>query len=238
MSVASFVTAVQSLLDKAVSDNVAPGLIASVFTPTAVVILSLASGVLNLHTQTPMTPDTTIWFASMSKQINSVVVLMLVEKMGFDINSHGALVEILPELKLGNSLDISKVLDGRDAEGKLKVKDAEGGITFAHSLDQSSGLGYSFVHPSLVEYYGPVDTPKLAGTIDKDNIVRLFESGTGWCTYWLGFFIERVTKKTLRTACQEIIFTPLGIPEHGLSVFPVPAMIKNRSSLFTKLGDG
>lgn len=202
MSVASFVTAVQSLLDKAVSDNVAPGLIASVFTPTAVVILSLASGVLNLHTQTPMTPDTTIWFASMSKQINSVVVLMLVEKMGFDINSHGALVEILPELKLGNSLDISKVLDGRDAEGKLKVKDAEGGITFAHSLDQSSGLGYSFVHPSLVEYvgstllsgfqsksevtytwcvqYGPVDTPKLAGTIDKDNIVRLFESGTGW----------------------------------------------------------
>lgn len=99
-----------------------------------------------------MTPSTTVFYASMGKAISSVVALTLVEKTGFDLDSHEALVKVLPELKLRNGKGISTVFDGRDVEGKLKTREAEEGITLRHLLDHTSGLGYKFFDPTLAEY--------------------------------------------------------------------------------------
>lgn len=98
-----------------------------------------------------MTPATTVYFASTAKIISSVVTLRLVEQLKFDLDSHQALVEVLPELKLGNDQPISKVFDGRDSEGKLKIRDAKLGITLRHLLEHTSGLGYRFADPTLAE---------------------------------------------------------------------------------------
>lgn len=240
MSTTSLTKAVQTLLNKAVTNNVAPGLIASVFTPTST-ILSLSSGYSNVTSKDPMTPSTTVFYASMGKAISSVVALTLVEKTGFDLDSHEALVKVLPELKLRNGKGISTVFDGRDVEGKLKTREAEEGITLRHLLDHTSGLGYKFFDPTLAEYYGAKPL-KGIGKVEDFSLVRLFESGTNWCygcsTEWVGFFIERVSQKPLRQAYQDLLFTPLGIPKNGLDTFVGPEMREDRSSLHSKFVDG
>lgn len=139
-------------LAAAVKAETAPGLVAVAFNRDGSVA-EAAQGTRDITTKEPMTLDTVVWMASMSKALTSLTALVLVEEHSFDLDSHDALVQLLPELALHNSRPISKIFDGKDEEGKWKLRDAEVGITLRHLLTHTSGLGYEFTseeHKDLV----------------------------------------------------------------------------------------
>lgn len=60
--------------------------------------------------------------------MTSLATLILVEKTAFDIDSHEALAEIVPELKNTPDNPVWKIFDGKDAEGNYKFKQATVGM--------------------------------------------------------------------------------------------------------------
>ena len=136
-------TSLSNLLAAAVDAETAPGLVAVAFN-RAGVVAEAAQGIRDITTKAPMTLDTVAWMASMSKAFTSLTALILVEKHGFDLDSHEALVQLLPELALHNGRPVSKIFDGKDEEGNWKLRDAEIGVTLRHLLTHTSGLGYEF----------------------------------------------------------------------------------------------
>lgn len=130
----------QSLLDKAILDGVAPGLSAVAFTRSSL-IAEAASGVSDVSTNSPLQLDTTISFASASKSIVSLLVLILAEKIKIDFDSHEELVKIVPEL--GKDWDGTKLwtlFDGKDENGEYKFKEATVGmyVELSSSFDRKS----------------------------------------------------------------------------------------------------
>lgn len=140
----------QHLLENAVARGVAPGLLACVFNVDGI-LAQAAAGVRNVETGEPMTLSTTVWMASKSKAVATIAALICVEQYfrgdhqgngAFDMDSHGALAAILPELNIADdTLPANMIFDGRDLAGNVKFKRAKVGITLRHLLSHTSGYG-------------------------------------------------------------------------------------------------
>jgi methyl acetate hydrolase len=131
----------QAFLERAVGSKTAPGLVAVVFSRTSNVAAASA-GVRSLDSSPdalPMTLDTVAWMASMSKAVTSVAAIILAEKHAFDLDSHDQLVQILPELELGNQRPVSMIFEGKGEDGNWKMREARVGITLRHLLTHTSG---------------------------------------------------------------------------------------------------
>lgn len=124
----SLSTELHSLLQEAVASGAAPGLSAVAFTHDGVVA-EAAAGVKDLVSQQPMELDTTLWFASASKIAVSLLTLVLAERHNVDLDSHEALVTIVPELGIDWKGTKSWTLfDGKDEEGGYKFREATVGM--------------------------------------------------------------------------------------------------------------
>ena len=55
---------------------------------------------------------------------------------------------------------------------------------------------------------------------------------------WVGRFIERASKLTLRDAYKTIVFEPLGLSSSPIDTFRTEEMNKDRSAIHAPLGDG
>lgn len=173
--------ALSTLFTNAVSDGVVPGMAGVVFNREGVVSQGFA-GVANVDTGAPFNLRTTIWQASKSKAVNSVAALILVEREGFDIDSHDALVKILPELKVGGGEPATKVFGAKKPDGTFEVHDGKRGITLRHLLSHTAGFGYGFHSQELASIYEPVGPVPSVGTgkLASINVPRQSESGEKW----------------------------------------------------------
>ncbi|GAA6000617.1 hypothetical protein JCM10207_004578 [Rhodosporidiobolus poonsookiae] len=226
----------KTLLDDAIADGAAPGLVACAFTRDGT-FASAASGVSAVESKAPMTLDTTVWLASASKPVVSLAALSLIEKEGFDLDSHNELVKVIPELgKDWPETKLWTLFDGKDDNGEWKFKQARKGITLRHLLTHTSGLAYNFTSEEVA--WLDAQEPFELGSLKSCIIPRLFEAGEryqyGSSGGFLALFIIRKTGKNLRQAMHDIVLSPLGCQPDTVDAFITPAMRSHLAAVDTR----
>lgn len=154
----------------------------------------------------PMAEDTLFQIASMTKALVSVGAMQLVEQGRLSLDA--PIGDVLPELA------DPQVLTGFDAAGQPQTRSAAGPLTLRHLLTHTSGFGYAFIHPEVLQYYGAVGMPQ-AGSLDTIRMPLMFDPGTRWeygvSTDWVGWAIEAVTGMRLGEYLGAHVFAPLGM---------------------------
>lgn len=156
----------------------------------------------------PMVQDTPFQIASMTKALVSVGAMQLVEQGRLNLDA--PIGEVLPELA------DPQVLTGFAADGTPQTRSAARPLTLRHLLTHTSGFGYAFIHPEVLQYYGSVGMPK-AGSLDTIRMPLMFDPGERWeygvSTDWVGRAVETVSGQRLGEYLGEHVFAPLGMSD-------------------------
>ena len=204
-----------------------------------------AYGMADRATGRAMTPDAIFRFASMTKPITSVAVMMLYEEGHFKLND--PVGRYIPEL---SSLEIlSANEDGGDGFSRVA---AERSITIRQLLTHTSGISYRFLgdlgatpaQSHVSELYGSAGIvdglSEYTGTIQDmvnnlGELPLLHEPGAaftyGLSTDVLGRLVEVVSGMSFDEFLRTRLFEPLGMND---TFFYIPADKANRlASLYT-----
>ncbi len=191
----------------------------------------------------PMTEDTIVRIASMTKPITSVAVMMLVENDRIGLQD--PVSKYLPEFGRMTVLQLNHGESNDDPEFTIVPTSAE--ITIEQLLTHTAGLSYRFFNrPFLAEMYvksgvsdGLAETP---GTIGQNawrlaQVPLYCEPGTAWeyslATDVLGRVVEVVSGLSLAQFFRTRIFEPLGMEDTS---FVVP--VEKRKRLAAVYGIG
>ena len=197
----------QSLLTAAIADGTAPGCSAMVAGPDGV-LFEGAAGTRALDAAEPMTCDTLIWLASLTKALTATGVMQLVETGRLDLDAPAR--EILP------ALAAPKVLEGLDADGTPRLRPARTAITLRHLLTHTSGFGYAPFNPGLAAFEAATGFPSFfTCTKASLNAPLMCEPGSrfeyGIGIDWAGLMLEAVTGQRLGAYLAAHVFEPLGM---------------------------
>lgn len=165
-----------------------------------------ACGYADAIAEAPMEQDTICQIASMTKALVSVAAMQLVEAGRVELDA--PIEGLLPELAN------PQVLTGFAEDGAAVLRPAVRSITLRHLLTHTSGLGYAFVQPEILQYYQAVGMP-APGSKASITMPLLFDPGDNWAygvsTDWLGLAIEAATGTDLQTYLEAHVFGPLGM---------------------------
>lgn len=169
-----------------------------------------ALGVTDVDSQTPVSADTPFQIASMTKALVSVAAMQLVEQGRLSLD--GPIGAVLPDLA------DPQVLTGFDSNGKPLLRPAVRPITLRHLLSHTAGLGYFFIHPEVLQYFGAVGMPE-PGSIASIRMPLMFDPGDSWeysvATDWVGLAVEAATGGSLGDYLSAHVFAPLGMTATG-----------------------
>ncbi len=162
-----------------------------------------------------MTPDTVAWIASMTKALTGAAAMQQVErgKLGLDTPAKS----VLPALgKVG-------VLEGFDAGGKPKLREAKRDITLRHLLTHTAGFGYDIWNADLAKYQESEGVPGIISCQDKAlTTPLLFDPGERWFyginIDWAGKMVEAATGKKLGQVLHDDLLGPLGMNDTAFRV--------------------
>ncbi len=176
-----------------------------------------AFGARALGGSAPMTPDTVVWLASMTKAITTTGVMQLVEQGRLSLDAPAS--EVVPQLA------DTPVLTGFDASGKPQLRAPKRAITLRDLLTHSSGLGYEFSSAAIAKYIEATGMPSILGCA-KGALAAplLFDPGERW-EYgigidWGGQMLEAVSGQTLGAYLTENLFKPLSMHSTGFQLSP------------------
>lgn len=165
-----------------------------------------ALGLANTTSGAAMQVDTVCQIASMTKALVSAGAMQLVEQGRLQLDAD--ISALLPELAA------PQVLTGFDEQGQPQLRPAARAITLRHLLTHTAGLGYFFVHPEVLRYFGAVGAPRL-GTRASITMPLMFDPGDRWeysvATDWVGLAIEAATGERLNDYLTANLFAPLGM---------------------------
>jgi D-alanyl-D-alanine carboxypeptidase len=182
--------ALQTLLDKTISDEGIPGAVLGVRTPDGVWMG--AAGKADLTTDRPMTVDTRVRLASITKQFTAVLIMKLIDEGLLFLDDN-----------------VEKWLPGVIKEGNK--------ITIKMLLNHSSGI---VNHEGNEEFWRQIAADPQANwtTSDVLSLVEekelLFSPGTNWeysntGYYLLGMIAEKATGSTVEKEMNRRFFMPL-----------------------------
>lgn len=199
---------IEELLEGAVAQGVAPGLVGIVSDRDGV-RQQVTAGRRGLDDDTLLDEHTMFRIASMTKAMASVAALQLVERG--ELKLEQPVGEVLPEL------GELQVLEGFDGD-EPRLRPPAQPITLTHLLTHTSGLGYWFNSPELIRWYEVTGTPDpLSGKRASIGTPLLHDPGERWTygvsTDWLGQVVERVTGRTLQEQLQAEVWEPLGMSD-------------------------
>jgi methyl acetate hydrolase len=206
--------AIAAVLKRAADSGEVPGVAAAAATRDGQ-IFEDGFGKRDLGSGAPMTADTVVWIASMTKAITSACAMQQVERGKLKLDA--PIKEILPELA------DPKVLEGFDADGAPKTRPARREITLRHLLTHTSGYAYDFWNADILRYMEKTGTP---GVISCANVALTLplvaDPGDRW-EYgigidWAGKAVEAVTGKKLGQTMKDEIFDPLGMKDTGFKI--------------------
>ncbi|HEY4172586.1 MAG TPA: serine hydrolase domain-containing protein [Rhodopila sp.] len=191
-----------------------PGVVAAAATKDGV-IFQEGFGTRDLATGAPMTADTVVWIASMTKAVTATCAMRLVEQGKLSLDSD--IAAVLPELGR------AQVLEGFDADGMPRLRAAMRAITLRHLLTHTSGHAYDMWNADIARYIEATGTP---GVISCKNAALLLplasDPGEKWeygiAIDWAGKAVEAVTGQTLARTMQDWIFDPLGMTDTGFKI--------------------
>ena len=198
---------VSELLKRATDAGDVPGVVVAAATADGP-IFEGSFGVRDISSGTPMTADTVVWIASMTKAVTGTAAMQLVEEGRIGLDQ--PMGDVLPVIKN------VKVLEGFDAGGAPRLRDPRGPVTLRHLLTHTSGYGYDIFNPDIARYVESVGLPSIMSR--KNGSLRvplLFDPGTGW-EYGIGIdlagkVVETVTGQSIEAYFRQHIFEPLGM---------------------------
>jgi CubicO group peptidase (beta-lactamase class C family) len=207
---------IDALLRRAIDAGDVPGVIAMA-TDRHSVIYEGAYGKRILGQPAPMTADTVVWIASMTKAITATGVMQLVEQGKLELDAPAA--RVVPDIA---SIE---VLEGFDAAGQPRTRPPKRPITLRHLLTHTAGFGYDTFSDDLAKYQTAKNIP---GIIACQNATLrtplLFDPGERWfygINYdWAGKMVEAASGKKLGVYLQENLFAPLGMTSTAFKITP------------------
>jgi methyl acetate hydrolase len=202
---------------QAVESKAMPGIVALAATADTGVVYEGAFGKRELGKDAPMTLDTVVWIASMTKAITATAAMQLVERGKLDLE-RAASETVL-------AIASAKVLEGFDIAGKPRLRPAKRPITLRHLLTHTAGFAYEIWDASIAQYQQATDTPGITTCMNAAlTTPLLFDPGDRW-DYginidWVGKMVEAVSGQTLDRYFQEHIFGPLGMQDTAFKIGP------------------
>jgi CubicO group peptidase (beta-lactamase class C family) len=202
------------MLEEAVEAGLVPGVVAMAANEKGVVYEG-AFGKRAIDGEAPMTSDTVVWIASMTKAITSVAAMQLVEQGLISLDE--PLADRVPELRQ------IQVLDGFDAEGHALLRTPRRPITLRHLLTHTAGFSYHIWSAEMTRYHEQTGIPYVTDCKSATLMTPLlFDPGERW-EYginidWVGQTVERLSGKTLEQYFKDHIFGPLQMPDSGFVI--------------------
>ena len=215
-------TKIDQMLDKTISENQVPGLVALIVKDGKIVYHE-AKGFADVPSEMKMAKDQIFRIASQSKAITSTAVMMLWEEGKFQLND--PISKYIPEFANPKVLTAYRYNDttysSRPASREITVRDL---------LTHTSGIGYGVIDGDermkmIYKKAGIVDLFTTEPVKISDNIKKLAElplhhdPGTKF-TYSegldvLGYFIEVVSGMPFDQFLKTRIFDPIGMKNTG-----------------------
>jgi len=192
-----------------------------------------AFGTRRLGSAKPMTIDTVVWIASMTKPVTSAAAMQLVEQGRLQLDE--------PAARWAPELASVQVLEGFDAAGMPQLRPPKRSITLRHLLTHTSGYGYGMWNAPIARY---MELMGLPGTASCQNaalrLPLLFDPGERW-NYginieWVGKIVEAASSTTLGEYMRKNLFGPLGMDSTGFRI--TPAMRKRMSRMHERDASG
>jgi methyl acetate hydrolase len=216
-------TPIDALLKQATDAGDVPGVVAMATAGDAT-IYEGAFGTRRLGAARPMTLDTVVWIASMTKPVTSAAAMQLVEQGRLQLDE--------PAARWAPGLAEAQVLESFDAKGAPILRPPKRPITLRHLLTHTSGCGYGLWSPLLARY---MELTGIPGTASCENaalrLPLLFDPGERW-NYginieWVGKAIEGASGLSLGEYLRKNLFDPLGMDSTG---FRITSAMRKRMS--------
>lgn len=209
-----------------------PGLIAMAADRNGV-IYEGAFGLRKLGEPAPMTLDTVVWFASMTKAVTGAAAMQMVERGKLKLDEPAA--KVCPELGK------VQVREGWDAAGKPHLRAPRGTITLRNLLSHTSGFAYEIFHADVVRELEESGKPGVISgqraTLDRALVC---DPGTEW-NYspgidWAGRMVEEASGQRLGEYMKKNLFEPLAMRDTS---FQSSAALRARQAgVHARLPDG
>jgi len=204
------------VLQRGVDAGDVPGVIAMATTPGGT-LYEGAFGKRMLTQDTPMSLDTVVWIASMTKALTGTAAMQQVEQGKLSLDT--------PAAKIYAPLDDIQVLTGWDSNGKPITRKPKRPITLRHLLTHTAGFSYELWNTDIQKYQKVMELPGI-GACKNDSLKMplMFDPGDRW-EYGInidfaGKMVETVTGKKLGEYFQENLFGPLGMDSTGFHITP------------------
>jgi CubicO group peptidase (beta-lactamase class C family) len=210
------IASVDKLFSQAVESKAMPGIVAVAATDKSIVYEG-AFGKRELGKDAPMTADSVVWIASMTKAITGTAAMQLVERGKLSLDRPAS--EVVP------SLSSAKVLEGFEASGQPRLRAPKRPITLRHLLTHTAGFAYELWRPEIAQYQSVTNTPGITTCANAAlTTPLLFDPGDRW-EYginidWIGKMVEAVSGQRLERYFQDNIFGPLGIKDTSFKISP------------------
>lgn len=207
---------IDRIFSDAVASKAMPGIVAAAATDNGV-LYEGAFGKREIGRDAPMTVDTVVWIASMTKAITVTAAMQLVERGKLGLEEPAS--EVVRELSGAN------VLEGFDAAGKPRLRAPKRPITLRHLLTHTAGFAYEIWAPAIIQYQTATGTPGITScTNGALTTPLLFDPGDRW-EYginidWVGKMVETVSGQKLDRYFQEHIFDPLEMKDTSFRISP------------------
>ena len=207
---------IDKILSQAVDSKALPGVVAVAATDKGVVYEG-AFGRRQIDKPAPMTLDTVVWIASMTKAITATAAMQLVERGKLSLERPAS--EVLP------ALGAVKVLEGFDAAGQPRLRAPKRPITLRHLLTHTAGYSYEIWNPSIAQFQEATGTPGITSCTNAAlGTPLVFDPGDKW-EYgigidWAGKMVEAISGQTLDRYFQDNIFGPLGMKDTSFKLSP------------------
>jgi methyl acetate hydrolase len=201
-------TNIDQVLQAAVERGDVPGVVAMAAGDDGA-IYEGAAGVREAGTDDPITPETMMRIASMTKMVTTVAALQLVERGDLDLDE--AVAKYRPEFAE------LQVLEGFDGDTP-RLRPPASQATVRQLATHTTGLGYWFWNTDIDRYEQVTGVPNvLPGSVEvfKSPLVgdpgAVYEYGIN--TDWLGKVVEAASGMMLDAYVAEHITGPLGMTE-------------------------
>jgi len=198
-----------STFSQAVAAKKIPGIVAMAITDKGV-LYEGAFGQREIGKPAPMTLDTVVWIASMTKAITATAAMQLVER--------GKLALERPAAEVVSELGAVRVLEGFDAAGKPRLRAPKRPMTLRHLLTHTAGFSYEIWSPAIAQFQQVTGTPGITTCTNAAlGTPLLFDPGDKW-DYginidWVGKMVEAVSGQRLDRYLQDHILAPLGMKD-------------------------
>ena len=213
----------ESTIGQAVQSKKIPGVVVAAATSSGP-LYEGAFGSREIGKPAPMTTDTVVWIASMTKAITAAAAMQQVERGKLSLERPAS--DVVP------ALGAVKVLDGFDQAGQPRLRAPKRPITLRHLLTHTAGFSYEIWSAAIAKFQEVTGTPGITTCANAAlGTPLLFDPGDRW-DYginidWAGKMVEAASGQRLDRYLHDNITGPLGMTD---TAFKLGASQKARLS--------